>query len=56
MPFSAEPIHVNLAGSFAYSNKRTLLIDCDLRKPKIHTVMAVDKNQGWQIIYLIQQN
>ena len=39
-------VSVNLAGSFAYSNKRTLLIDCDLRRPKIHTVMGVDKKPG----------
>ncbi|MBK7498279.1 MAG: hypothetical protein IPI19_04060 [Ignavibacteriales bacterium] len=30
----------NLAGSFAQSNKRTLLIDCDLRRPTIHIKMG----------------
>ena len=39
-------VSVNLAGSFAHSDKRTLLIDCDLRRPKIHTVMGVDKKPG----------
>ncbi len=35
-----------MAGSFAQSNKRTLLIDCDLRRPTIHTTMGVDKKPG----------
>ena len=39
-------IAFNLAGSFAQSNKRTLLIDCDLRRPKIHKIMGVDKKPG----------
>jgi len=47
-------VSVNLAGSFAYSNKRTLLIDCDLRKPKIHTVMGVDKKPG-MVDYLFEK-
>lgn len=36
----------NLAGSFSQSNKRTLIIDCDFRRPRIHTVMGVDKKPG----------
>ena len=39
-------VSVNLAGSFAKSNKRTLIIDCDLRRPRIHNVMGVDKKPG----------
>jgi tyrosine-protein kinase Etk/Wzc len=39
-------VAINLAGTFAQSNKRTLLIDCDLRRPRIHTVMGVNKNPG----------
>ena len=39
-------IAFNLAGSFAQSNKRTLLIDCDLRRPKIHKIFGVDKKPG----------
>lgn len=39
-------ISTNLAGSFAQSNKKTLLIDCDLRKPRVHTVMGVSKTPG----------
>ena len=39
-------VAANLASSFAQSNKRTLLIDCDLRRPTIHTKMDVDKQPG----------
>lgn len=37
---------MNLAGSFAQSNKRTLLIDCDFRRPRIHEILGVDKKPG----------
>lgn len=36
----------NMAGSYAQSNKRTLLIDCDLRRPTIHIKMGVEKKPG----------
>ncbi|MDP2362875.1 MAG: polysaccharide biosynthesis tyrosine autokinase [Ignavibacteria bacterium] len=39
-------VSANLAGSFAQSNKRTLLIDCDLRRPTVHATMEVDKKPG----------
>jgi tyrosine-protein kinase Etk/Wzc len=39
-------VSLNLAGSFAQSNKRTLIIDCDLRRPRIQTIMGVDKKPG----------
>jgi tyrosine-protein kinase Etk/Wzc len=39
-------VSANLAGIFAQSNKRTLLIDCDLRRPTIHIKMGVDKKPG----------
>jgi polysaccharide biosynthesis transport protein len=47
-------VSVNLAGSFAQSNKRTLLIDCDLRRPRIQTIMTVDKKPGL-VDYLMQK-
>ncbi len=39
-------VSVNLAASFAESGKKTLLIDCDLRIPRIHSVMNVNKKPG----------
>ncbi len=39
-------VSVNLAGSFAQSNKKTLLIDCDLRKPRVHTVFDIKRFPG----------
>jgi tyrosine-protein kinase Etk/Wzc len=39
-------IALNLAGSFAHSNRRTLLIDADLRKPRLHQVFNRDKEPG----------
>jgi tyrosine-protein kinase Etk/Wzc len=39
-------VSTNLALSYAKSNKKTLLIDCDLRKPRINNIMKVDKTPG----------
>lgn len=39
-------IAVNLAGSFAMSSKKTLLLDCDLRKPSLHKVFNRDRVPG----------
>ena len=39
-------IAVNLAGSFAHSKKKVLLIDCDLRKPSVHKLFNRDKVPG----------
>lgn len=37
---------VNLAGVFSKTSKKTLIIDCDLRRPQIHSVFDVDKKPG----------
>lgn len=39
-------ISTNLAGSFAQSNKKTLLIDCDLRKPAVHKIFNSPRTPG----------
>ena len=39
-------VSINLAISFSNSGKKTLLIDCDLRRPKIHTIMQTKKTPG----------
>ena len=47
-------IAINLAGAFAQSNKKTLLIDTDLRKPRLHSVFGVQRFPG-VIDYLFEQ-
>ncbi|MDD5362897.1 MAG: polysaccharide biosynthesis tyrosine autokinase [Ignavibacteria bacterium] len=39
-------VSANIAGSFSQTGKRTLLLDCDLRKPRIHNVMQCDRYPG----------
>ncbi len=39
-------VSINLAGSYAQSGKRTLLIDCDLRRPRVHSLMKAKKTPG----------
>ncbi|MBI2420450.1 MAG: CpsD/CapB family tyrosine-protein kinase, partial [Ignavibacteriales bacterium] len=39
-------ICTNLAGSFALSNKKTIIIDCDLRKPRIHSFFKTNRYPG----------
>ncbi len=39
-------ICTNLAGTLALSNKRTLIIDCDLRKPRIHSFFKTNRFPG----------
>jgi len=39
-------IAVNLAGSFANSKKKVLLIDCDLRKPAVHKLFNKERIPG----------
>jgi len=37
----------NLAAVFAAHGRRTLLIDCDLRRPVLHRYFGVDVTNGW---------
>lgn len=39
-------IALNLAGSLAHSNRMTLLIDVDLRKPRLHQTFGLEKEPG----------
>jgi len=39
-------ISSNLAGSYAIAKKKTLLIDCDLRKPRVHTIFNKKRVPG----------
>ena len=48
-------ITLNLAGSFAQTEKKVLLVDCDLRKPRIHSMFDFMKEPGL-INYLVGDN
>lgn len=37
---------INLAISFAHTNKKTIVIDCDLRKPRVHSVFNTNRYPG----------
>lgn len=39
-------VAINLAGSFAMTNKKTLVVDCDLRKPRLHQIVERNKKPG----------
>ena len=38
---------LNLAGSFAQARKRTVLLDCDLRKPRVHSMFNHKRVPGF---------
>jgi len=40
-------VAVNLSGSFAQANKKTIVVDCDLRKPRIHNVFQAQRFPGF---------
>lgn len=48
-------ISTNLAGSFSQINKRVLLVDCDLRKPRVHNVFNMNRHPGL-VDYLFSHN
>ncbi|MEP7146456.1 MAG: polysaccharide biosynthesis tyrosine autokinase [bacterium] len=39
-------ISLNLAGSLAQMDKKVLLLDCDLRKPRIHSIFEMNRYPG----------
>jgi tyrosine-protein kinase Etk/Wzc len=47
-------VGINLAGSFAQANRKTLVIDCDLRKPRVHEIFRNKRIPGL-IDYLFGQ-
>ena len=47
---------VNLAQAFAMSGVRTLLIDCDLRRPMIHKLFGINKEPGLSNVLLLDSH
>ncbi len=45
-------ISVNIAGSFAQTNRKTVIIDCDLRKPRMHKVFNGKRYPGFTDYFL----
>ena len=39
-------VALNLAGSFAFADKKLLLLDCDLRKPRVHSIFQAERYPG----------
>ncbi|HSR18534.1 MAG TPA: polysaccharide biosynthesis tyrosine autokinase [Ignavibacteriaceae bacterium] len=40
-------ISVNLAASFAQANKKSIIVDCDLRKPRVHRIFNDNETPGF---------
>ncbi len=45
-------IAINLAGIIAYSGKRVIILDLDMRKPRIHTVLGLDNSKGMSTLLI----
>jgi len=39
-------VSTNIASSFARDDKRTIIVDCDLRKPRLHSIMGESISPG----------
>lgn len=48
-------VAINLAGIIAYSGKKVIILDLDMRKPRIHSVLGLDNSKGMSTL-LIGQN
>ena len=48
-------VSVNLAGSYALSRNKTVILDCDLRKPRIHNIFNEQRVPGFTD-YLVGKN
>lgn len=47
---------INLAGVIAFSGKRVIILDLDMRKPKIHIGFNVENNHGMSTILIGKDN
>ena len=49
-------INMNLATTYALLGKKTLIVDCDMRKPVVHKVFELDKNIGLSSFFSSESN
>lgn len=49
-------VAINLAGIISYSGKRVIIIDLDMRKPKIHLGMGVENIRGMSTLLINKDN
>lgn len=49
-------VSINLSGIIAYSKAKVILIDCDMRKPKIHVGFGVSNNKGMSTLLTNQSS
>ena len=49
-------VAINLSGIIAYSNARVIVIDCDMRKPKIHVGFEAQNNKGMSTLLTNQDS
>jgi len=45
-------VATNLAASFALAGKRVIILDCDLRRPKVHEAFGLSNEQGFTSVLL----
>jgi len=45
-------VAANIAGSFAQTNRKTIIVDCDLRKPRMHKVFGGQRYPGFTDYFL----
>lgn len=45
-------ISVNLGGIIAYSGKKVILLDLDMRRPRIHTTFGLDNSKGMSTLLI----
>lgn len=45
-------VSINLAGIIAYSGKRVIVLDLDMRKPRIHLALGLDNSKGMSTLLI----
>ncbi len=58
-PTSAEgktTVVTNLAASFAQAGQRVIILDCDLRRPKVHEAFGLPNERGFTSVLLDKQS